>query len=83
MDKESVTPRLIIDTDEPLPNAEAIGHCLNYLQMEAARVGLTFASHLISVAAEAVNDSVSLTKRSIASPAPQHNGNGYSRAGGF
>ncbi|MDJ0949852.1 MAG: hypothetical protein QNJ94_13120 [Alphaproteobacteria bacterium] len=61
----SDTPRLVIDTEEPLPNAEAISQCLNYLQHEAARIGLPFASHLISVAAEAVDDSVNLTRRSI------------------
>ncbi len=63
---ENSNPHLVINTDEPLPNAEAIRQCLHYLQHEAARVGLPFASHLISVAAEAVNDAVNLTKRSMA-----------------
>ncbi len=63
---DNTNPHLVINTDEPLPNAEAIRQCLHYLQHEAARVGLPFASHLISVAAEAVNDAVNLTKRSMA-----------------
>ena len=73
---ENTNARLVINTDEPLPNAEAIRQCLHYLQHEAARIGLPFASHLISVAAEAVDDAVNLTKRSMATPTVQVKMNG-------
>ena len=75
---ENTKTRLVINTDEPLPNAEAIRQCLHYLQLEAARVGLPFASHLISVAAEAVNDAVNLAKRSVATPSVEVKMNGTS-----
>lgn len=62
---------LQLDQDDPLTNVEAIGQCLNYLQLEATRAGLTFAAHLISVAAEAVGDSVSLSRKSLAVARPE------------
>ena len=51
---------------DPLQDAEAIRRCLEYLRIEARRTGLTFAAHLIGVAAEAVTDSIALTEKSVA-----------------
>ncbi|NIA70104.1 hypothetical protein HBA54_15975 [Pelagibius litoralis] len=51
---------------DPLKDAEAIKRCLEYLRIEAKRTGLSFASHLIGVAAEAVSDSIALTEKSVA-----------------
>ena len=51
---------------DPLQDAEAIRRCLEYLRIEAKRTGLTFAAHLIAVAAEAVSDSIALTEKSVA-----------------
>lgn len=61
-----------LDTDQPLPNAIAISRCLKYLEAEAARAGLPFAALLISVAAEAVNDSISLSQRITLSPSEHY-----------
>lgn len=51
---------------DPLQDAEAIRRCLEYLRIEARRTGLSFAAHLIAVAAEAVSDSIALTEKSVA-----------------
>jgi len=51
---------------DPLQDAEAIKRCLEYLRIEAKRTGLCFAAHLIGVAAEAVEDSIALTEKSVA-----------------
>ncbi|WP_420347084.1 hypothetical protein [Pelagibius sp.] len=51
---------------DPLQDAEAIKRCLDYLRIEAKRTGLSFAAHLIGVAAEAVEDSIALTEKSVA-----------------
>lgn len=51
---------------DPLQDAEAIKRCLEYLRIEAKRTGLSFAAHLIGVAAEAVSDSIALTEKSVA-----------------
>jgi len=51
---------------DPLQDAEAIKRCLDYLRIEAERTGLTFAAHLIGVAAEAVSDSIVLSEKSVA-----------------
>ena len=51
---------------DPLQDAEAIKRCLDYLRIEARRTGLSFAAHLIGVAAEAVSDSIALTEKSVA-----------------
>ena len=51
---------------DPLQDAEAIKRCLDYLRVEAKRTGLSFAAHLIGVAAEAVSDSIALTEKSVA-----------------
>ena len=51
---------------DPLQDAEAIKRCLEYLRIEARRTGLSFAAHLIGVAAEAVEDSIALTEKSVA-----------------
>ena len=51
---------------DPLQDAEAIRRCLEYLRVEARRTGLSFAAHLIAVAAEAVTDSIALTEKSVA-----------------
>ncbi len=51
---------------DPLQDAAAIKRCLEYLRIEARRTGLSFAAHLIGVAAEAVSDSIALTEKSVA-----------------
>lgn len=51
---------------DPLQDAEAIKRCLDYLRIEAERTGLSFAAHLIGVAAEAVSDSIALSEKSVA-----------------
>lgn len=68
---DSRTSNMPLDHSDPLPNVEAISQCLNYLELEATRAGLPFAAHLISVAAEAVGDSVSLSRKSLAVPRPK------------
>lgn len=40
----------------PLESAYAIQACLEYLQDEAARLGIVFGAHMIDVAAAAVGD---------------------------
>lgn len=62
------TSNISLDESDPIVNVEAISQCLNYLELEATRAGLPFAAHLISVAAEAVGDSVSLSRKSLAVP---------------
>lgn len=51
---------------DPLQDAAAIKRCLEYLRIEAERTGLSFAAHLIGVAAEAVSDSIALSEKSVA-----------------
>ena len=51
---------------DPLQDAEAIKRCLDYLRIEAERTGLSFAAHLIGVAAEAVSDCITLSEKSVA-----------------
>lgn len=46
----------------PIAEAEAIKHCLTYLEIEANRLGLGMTAHLIAVAAETVQDSIARTK---------------------
>jgi len=55
-----------VTLSDPLQDAEAIRRCLEYLRIEARRTGLSFAAHLIAVAAEAVSDSIALTEKSVA-----------------
>ncbi len=47
-----------IEFADPSEDAAAIKECLNYLREEAERTGLSFAAHIISVAAQAVADSI-------------------------
>lgn len=53
---------IVLEPRETLQNIKAIKHCLDYLAVETARVDLTFAAHLISVAAEAIQDAIKVAE---------------------
>lgn len=45
-----------------IQNAKAIKNCLDYLAVEAKQSNLIFASHLIGVAAEALQESINVNE---------------------
>lgn len=67
-----------------IQKAKAIKHCLDYLAVEAKQSNLIFASHLIGVAAEALQESINVTEhaqeevktRRSNGPDKRHNGRG-------
>ncbi|MEM7172867.1 MAG: hypothetical protein AAF530_22070 [Pseudomonadota bacterium] len=50
---------------DPIEEAKAIKNCLNYLENEARRVGLTAGADLIGAAGRAVDDAIALSERSV------------------
>ena len=52
-----------------LSNVEAIRECIKYLQNELCRSNLHLAAHLLDTAAEAINESLQLSKLVSASMA--------------